>query len=50
MDIPGVGADSPGAFDMGAYEYQFPKSDLNRNGYMDPMDLFILGGDWMKGN
>jgi len=48
VDIPGLGTDGPGAFDMGAYEYQFPKGDLSRNGYMDPMDLFILGGDWMK--
>jgi hypothetical protein len=48
VDIPGLGVDGPGAFDMGAYEYQFPKSDLSRNGYMDAMDLFIFGGDWMK--
>jgi hypothetical protein len=48
VDIPGVGTDGPGAFDMGAYEYQFPKSDLNKNGYLEAMDLFILGSDWMK--
>jgi hypothetical protein len=48
VDIPGVGIDGPGAFDMGAYEYQFPKSDLNRNGYVEAMDLFMMGSDWMK--
>jgi hypothetical protein len=33
---------------MGAYEYQFPASDLNANGFSDPMDLFIFGADWMR--
>jgi hypothetical protein len=48
IDIPGLGVDGPGAFDMGAYEYQFPAGDLNANGYSDPMDLFVFGADWMR--
>jgi hypothetical protein len=48
MDVLGTGYDGPGAFDMGAYEFQLPRGDLNSNGATDPLDLFILGRDWMK--
>jgi len=52
MDIPGVGRDGPGAFDMGAYEYPsaFRNSlaDINRDGKVDALDLHILLEDWKK--
>jgi hypothetical protein len=48
VDVFGVGHDGPGAFDMGAYEFQLPQGDLNSNGLADPFDLFIFQRDWMK--
>jgi len=51
-DVPGVGIDGEGAFDMGAYEFQGgfrnSNSDINRDGVVDAMDLLILQGDWGK--
>ncbi len=48
VDIVGIGTDGPGAFDMGAYEFQIPRSDLNGDGYVNRMDLMIFQGDWGK--
>jgi len=52
IDIPGVGRDGPGAFDMGAYEFQppilDPHSDINEDGVIDALDLLILLRDWQK--
>jgi hypothetical protein len=48
VDVLETGRDGPSAFDMGAYEFQIPKGDLNSNGYFDPLDLFIFQEDWMK--
>jgi len=53
IDIPGVGWEGPGAFDMGAYEFQppiiqDPQSDINEDGIVNAMDLLILLRDWQK--
>lgn len=52
IDIPGVGREGPGAFDMGAYEFQppiqDPRSDINEDGVVNAMDLLILLQDWQK--
>jgi len=48
VDIIGLGREGPGAFDMGAYEFQAPRSDLNSDGYVNEMDLMIFQQDWMK--
>jgi len=52
IDIPGVGRDGEGAFDMGAYEYQpptkNPRSDINEDGIINAEDLLILLKDWQK--
>ena len=48
VDVVGRGTEGPGAFDMGAYEFQIPAGDLNSNGVFEPLDLFIFGRDWMK--
>ncbi len=51
-DVPGVGVDGEGAFDMGAYEYQSAyrnsRTDINGDGVIDAMDLLILQADWGK--
>ena len=58
FDVPGVGTDGPGAFDMGAYEFTIlptpaptfvnERSDIDGNDRVDAVDLLILLGDWMK--
>jgi hypothetical protein len=57
VDIPGIGRDGAGAFDMGCYEFQLapvptptmnPNSDIDQNGKVDANDLMILLADWKK--
>jgi hypothetical protein len=52
VDIPGVGRDGAGAFDMGAYELQGgfsnSRSDVNSDGRVDADDLLGLLRDWQK--
>jgi parallel beta-helix repeat protein len=64
VDIPGIGRDGDGAFDMGCYEFQLPgptptptaepsptmnpRSDIDRNGMVDAEDLMMLLADWKK--
>lgn len=48
VDVLDVGLEGPGAFDIGAFEFQLPRSDLSGDGVFDPMDLFVLQADWMK--
>jgi len=45
-DLFGVGRDGPGAFDMGAYEFQLPSADLNGDGETNMLDLLILDRQW----
>jgi len=45
-DLFGVGRDGPGAFDMGAYEFQNTSGDLNGDGEIDMLDLLILDRQW----
>ena len=45
-DLFGVGRDGPGAFDMGAYEFQPPSADLNGDGETNMLDLLILDRQW----
>ncbi len=51
-DVPGIGINGEGAFDMGAYEFQSAYrnslTDINRDGVVDAKDLLILQGDWGK--
>jgi hypothetical protein len=90
VDIPGVGREGPGAFDIGAYEYPLggyptptitltrtprptgtptttptrtatetrtprptntmnPKTDIDQDGRVDQMDIFIFIQNWQKG-
>ncbi len=48
VDVIGVGRDGQDAYDMGAYEFQIPRSDLNGDGYTNHVDLMIFQQDWMK--
>jgi hypothetical protein len=57
VDIPGVGREGDGAFDMGCYEFQAPvvpaptmkpRSDIKQNGMVDAEDLMMLLEDWKK--
>lgn len=48
VDILGIGRDGPGAFDMGAYEFQLKKSDLDKNGRTDAKDLLLFQEDWYE--
>jgi hypothetical protein len=58
FDVPGVGTDGPGAFDMGAYEFTIlptpaptfvnERSDVDGSDRVDAVDLLLLLGDWMK--
>ena len=58
FDVPGVGTEGPGAFDMGAYEFTLlptpaptfvnERSDIDGSDRVDAVDLLILLGDWMK--
>jgi hypothetical protein len=50
IDVLGAPPEGPGAFDMGAYEFQLPEGDLNSNGLHDPFDLFLFQREWMKAN
>jgi len=45
-DLFGVGRDGPGAFDMGAYEFQSLSPDLNSDGDINMLDLLILDRQW----
>jgi len=46
VDVLGVGRDGPGAYDMGCYEFQLPKGDLNGDGKLDGKDLFLFERQW----
>ncbi|MCA9417548.1 MAG: hypothetical protein KC917_14810, partial [Candidatus Omnitrophica bacterium] len=48
VDVIGVGNDGDSAFEIGCYEFQLMRSDLNSDGRVDEMDLMILQRDWMK--
>jgi hypothetical protein len=64
VDVPGIGRDGDGAFDMGCYEFQLPgpaptatpepsptmnpRSDIDQNGMVDANDLMMLLEDWKK--
>ena len=52
VDIPGIGRDGAGAFDMGAYEVQGgfsnSRSDINEDGSVNAHDLLYLLADWQK--
>jgi hypothetical protein len=57
VDIPGIGREGNGAFDMGCYEFQAPvvpaptmnpRSDIDQNGMVDAEDLMMLLEDWKK--
>jgi hypothetical protein len=49
VDIPGRGFDGPGqGFDMGAYEYVTRPEDLNRDGKVDVLDLWLFQKQWHK--
>jgi parallel beta helix pectate lyase-like protein len=63
VDIPGIGRDGEGAFDIGAYEYPLggyaspvptpvpmvdERSDVNEDGRVNAEDLLILLRDWQK--
>ena len=46
IDVIGVGHEGDTAFDMGAYEYQIMKSDLNGDGKVDGSDLILFQNQW----
>ena len=46
VDVPDVGHGGEFAFDMGAYEWQLPRADLDRNGKVDAKDLMMFQGEW----
>ncbi len=48
IDIAGAGRDGSGTFDMGAYEFNFAITDLNRDGRVDALDLLIFQEDWYR--
>jgi hypothetical protein len=52
VDIPGVGHSGAAAFDMGAYELQkndIPlHGDLNGDGAVNQLDLFLFQKEWME--
>lgn len=48
VDIPAVGFEGTGAFDMGAYEFHFENSDLNQDGEVDSKDLLLFQTEWMR--
>ena len=47
VDVPHVGHSGDYAFDMGAYEWQLPRADLDGNGKVDSKDLMMFQGEWM---
>jgi len=52
LDVPGVGIDGEGAFDIGAYEFQGPfrnsRTDINEDGAVNAQDLCLFLQDWGK--
>jgi hypothetical protein len=47
IDVKGRGQDNTGSeFDMGAYELQIPKADLNGDGKINSQDLLEFQTDW----
>jgi len=48
VDVLGIGRDGPGAYDMGCYEFQLPKADLNSDGRIDAHDLFLFEDQWHR--
>jgi hypothetical protein len=47
IDVKGRGQDDTGTeFDMGAYELQIPKADLNGDGKIDGRDLLEFQREW----
>ena len=45
VDVLGVGRDGPGAYDMGCYEFQLPKGDLNSDGLINAHDHLMMFGE-----
>ena len=48
VDVIGVGREGDTAYDMGAYEFQLPVSDINHDGKVNSSDLILFQGEWMK--
>jgi hypothetical protein len=48
VDVVGIGIDWPGAYDMGAFEFQLSPADLTRNGTVDGEDLMEFQKQWMR--
>jgi len=48
VDVIGVGREGDTAYDMGAYEFQLPVSDINHAGKVNSRDLILFQGEWMK--
>ena len=46
VDVIGTGIDGPGAYDMGAYEFQLSPADLDSNGYVNSRDLILFQDRW----
>jgi hypothetical protein len=46
VDVLGTGGDGPGAYDIGCYEFQLPKADLNSDGRVNAPDLFLFEEQW----
>jgi len=49
VDVLGIGRDGPGAYDMGCYEFQLNKADLNSDGQVNACDLFLFEDQWHEG-
>jgi len=45
IDVPAIN-NGPTAVDMGCYEFQLPKADLNGDGKVDAKDLFLFEQQW----
>ena len=48
VDVLGVGRDGPGAFDMGCYEFQIKRADMNSDGYLNEFDRLLFQSEWMR--
>ena len=46
IDVKGRGIGQ--GFDMGCYEFQLKRSDLNQDGYVNAVDLIQFQGEWMR--
>lgn len=46
VDVLGMGRDGPGAYDIGAYEFQLSPADLNSDGHVNGADLLLFQGQW----